>query len=325
MLAPNDPSVAQTAGEIALALGRARPAADGMDEAFRRVVETAQREQRPPDEQFILHYAEALAGDGALRVPDPESAKGLRYRYDIAAGLLEGLMSRKVPESRAPLYHVYLRYGDMLRSLDRPAMALIAYERAHHLTGSDTKQAAYRHGQWLSEQLAREETAARADLAAAKGGQGAVNVADAFVELYTALCRQGVYSRAAEDQPKEADPLEEKRREAEAIFAKLENDLGGIPPKLRFCRAVQRYAALDVAENQQTAETELRQVIREDPEFARAHFELARVLEWEGTVERLSEARAEYEAAARLGIAEEWSLEASERARVLDRIIEQAK
>src|SRR6185436_16130747 len=147
------------------------------------------------------------------RVPDPTSDKGLRYRSDIAAELIEPLMDEKArpdapqPETRKLLYAIYLRYGDLLTSLDRPAMALFAYSRAFHLTGDNKDSVAHEHGKWLLERLRAEEVAAGRKLdAVVADPERKGEIANALVELYIAFCRQG----------------ELKWKEADEVFAKLE-------------------------------------------------------------------------------------------------------
>jgi hypothetical protein len=81
---------------------------------------------------------------------------------------------------------------------------------------------------------------------------------------------------------------------------------------------VQRFAAREDPDDQQRAERELRQVLHDDPSLARARFELGRVLEWLGTKEKLKEAQSQFAQAAREGAAEDWSLDAAERAEAID-------
>ena len=59
-------------------------------------------------------------------------------------------------------------------------------------------------------------------------------------------------------------------------------------------------------------------MIRDDPSITRAHYELARVLEWQGTREKLKEAQREYAKAARDGAAEDWSLDSAARADAIE-------
>jgi tetratricopeptide (TPR) repeat protein len=304
-LAPADAGVAALGAEIALAVGNARLAADTME----RAVETLRADPKSPaltPELFML-YARALAADGTTRVADPSADKGLRYRYDLAADVLESV--RDVASQRGPtspaarlLYDVYVRYGDFLASADRPAMALLSYERASALTGNDPRQSAAVHAGWLRQRLAAEEAKA------AKHYQEAATskhdeIGTALLELYVAFCRQN------------------KSADADDAFAKLEGLVHGVPPEMRLQRAVHRYAALEDAKDQAMAEAELRQVIREKPELHRAEYELARVLMWQGTLERLAEARELCEKAAREAVTEDWALDADTLAQVCADVI----
>jgi predicted Zn-dependent protease len=262
-------------------------------------------------------YARALAAHGALRVPDPSSDKGLRHRYDLAADVLVAV--RDLPSQRSPsspaaqlLYDVYVRYGDLLASTDRPAMALLSYQRAVEIGTHDPQRAlqigpndprrADLHGIWLQQRLQAEEAKANKRLAEAMKDKPD-DIGNALLELYVSFCRQAKWA------------------DADEVFAKLEAAVGGVPPELRLQRAVHRFAALEDAKNQASAETELRRVIREKPDLHRAKYELARVLEWQGTLERFTEARDLYEAAARDGVREDWALEADARAQVMAEVI----
>ncbi len=307
-IGPDDPEVLITGAEVALSVGNARLAANVMD----RAAEITAREQAghpielPPAR--VLFHARALAGDGALRVPDPGADLGMRYRFDLAADLLERLLRRRdaPAETRATLHRTYVLYGDFLASLDRTAMALLAYERALALAApapGEGPNRADEHLSWLRGRLAGERMEAEQRVRQAEQGVG--NIADALVELYVAFCREGAWS------------------DADDLFTKLETDLRGIPTKLRFHRAVHRYASLDEPRSQETAEQELRRVLEEDATLARAHFELARVLEWRGTAENLRDAQRHYQQAADLAIVEEWSLDAVERAEAIAEFLRQ--
>jgi hypothetical protein len=91
---------------------------------------------------------------------------------------------------------------------------------------------------------------------------------------------------------------------------------------------VQRYAALEDAESQAKAESELRIVLKElteAPKIARARYELARVLEWQGTIERFEDALALYEQSARDAVGEDWSLDAVDRAEVIRELLRKTR
>ena len=294
-LAPDDPGIVQVGADVALEVGEARFAADVME----RALDSMRSGPNPliPSSEFLFLYARALRADGTLRVPDPSAERGLRFRYDLAADLLESLRQTPgvgIAQTRQPLYDTYLLYGDLLATIDRPAMASLAYGRAYALTGGNTKSDAAEHLRWLNERLKAEEERAAKNLALAQEKEPA-KAADAYVEVYIAICRQSRWD------------------EADALFADLSQKLGSAPPELRLVRAVHRFAALEDAEHQGTAESELRQVLR-DKDIPRARFELARVLEWEGTEERLTEALRLYQQAAKEGAIEEWGLDAAERA-----------
>lgn len=299
-LAPDDVVALRTIADIALAVGDSRFAADTMERAMTIVRSDPRR--YPLDDEFVIFYARTYAADGAWRVPDVASDYGLRFRYDVAAEALESLMQKTPPPAgvRGLLYDVYLRYGDTLATLDRTAMALIAYEKAFDLTGRDEKQAAAQHRQWLLARLEKEAVAAKAHLDKAEKEPGTPDIGNALADMYVVLCRENLTA------------------EADGLFAKLEHDIGSIPPALRFHRAVQRFAAREDTEDQQTAEVELRQVLRDDPTIARARYELARVLEWQGTIPKLRDAQTWYAQAARDGAAEDWSLDSAARADAIE-------
>jgi tetratricopeptide (TPR) repeat protein len=285
---------------VALDIGDARLAADSMERAMNVI--RADPKAGAVEEEFVLAYARALAADGAWLVPDVASDYGFRYRYDVAEEALEALMLKKPPPAgtRALLYDVCLRYGDTLASLDRPAMALIAYGKAFELTGGDEKQAAAQHRGWLVARLAKEEEAAKAHVEKADKAPGKPEIGNALAEMYVVLCRENLTT------------------DADALFAKLEHDIGGTPPALRYHRAVQRYAAREDPDDQAKAENELLQVLREDPSLHRARYELARVLQREGTIEKLKQARTHYAQAAREGAGEDWSVDALDRAEAIE-------
>jgi tetratricopeptide (TPR) repeat protein len=294
-LAPDELGIVQLGADIAIAVGQGRYAADAMDRALEKM--RAGPQPATPSPEFSMLYARALAADGNLLVPDPLSDRGVRFRYDLAAEVLEAL--RRTPgvapaATNELLYDVYIRYGDLLATVDRPAMARLAYGRALELVGGNAKSDAAEHARWLVERLKSDEARAAEHLAEAQAKDPA-KVADAYVEVYIAICRQSRWD------------------EADALFAELSQKIGSTPPELRLVRAVQRYAALEDADHQGTAESELRQVLQEK-DIPRARFELARVLEWQGTDDRLREALGLYEQAARDGALEDWSLDAAERA-----------
>jgi tetratricopeptide (TPR) repeat protein len=298
-LAPDNAGVLRTTAEISLAAGDARFAADTMERAMALL--RADRSYVVDDDDLTA-YARTLAADGAWRVPDVLADYGFRYRYDVAAEVLDGLM-RKTPQPpgvRVLLYDVYLRYGDTLATLDRTAMALIAYDKGVELTGGDEKQAAAQHRSWLIERLDKEAKAAQKRFDEAVASPDKSDLANAFADMYVVLCRMN------------------RTAEADALFAKIEQDLAGVVPAMRFHRAVQRFAAREDPDDQQRAERELRQVLHDDPSLARARFELGRVLEWLGTKEKLKEAQSQFAQAAREGAAEDWSLDAAERAEAID-------
>lgn len=306
-IAPKELAVTQTGAEICLKVGKVRLAADLLERAVARV---RSRPGEEPSAELRLLYARALAADGALSVPDPDTKVGQLYRYDLAARELVKLReSGGLPdaETRPLLVDVYVRYGDLLTSIDRTAMARMAYGRALELAGEDPDSEAAQHARWLAERLEEEEAAARArfEAAAKPEARDHQKAANALVELYLVYCRQA------------------RLAEADAIFAKLEGDFGRIPPELRLVRAVHRYAALDDPQHKAAAETELRRVLKEveGDVLARARFELARVVEWKGDEASLAEALRLYETAAREASHEDWSLDALQRAEVVAELL----
>lgn len=298
-LDPENLGIVQLGADVALSVGQPRLAADALEQRLDKLDEAA-RAALPPE--FLLLYARALAADGALRVPDPLSDKGLRYRFDIAAEVILRMPGPVDLARRKLLYDVYLRYGDLLASADRPAMALLAYTRALELTGGDMKQAAAEHGAWLQRRLQAETAAANERLNAAVKDHPE-QVAVALMDLYVAFCR------------------ETRWKEADELFAKLEHDLGRVPGELRLRRAAERYGALEDPEHQGLAENDLREALRGEPGLSRARYELARVLEWQGTIPKFEEALELYEQAAREAVSEDWGLDAADRADVLRELL----
>jgi hypothetical protein len=298
-LDPDNLGIVQVGADLALTVGQARLAADALEQRLGGL-DAAVRAALPPE--FFMLYARALAADGALRVPDPMSEMGLRYRFDIAAEVILRIPGPMDIARRKLLYDVYLRYGDLLASAERPAMALLAYTRALELTGGDMKQAAAEHGSWLQRRLDQEEAAATERYAAAASDHPE-QVGVAMMDLYVAFCRQTHWA------------------EADEVFEQLAKHLDAVPAELRIRRAVERYGALETPEYQGKAEAELRDVLRTDPGMSRARYELARVLEWQGTIPKFEEALELYEQAAREAVTEEWSLDAVERADVLRELL----
>ncbi len=294
-LDPDNLGIVQAGADLAVSVGQPRLAADALEQRLEGL-DAAARAALPPE--FFLLYARALSADGALRVPDPLSDKGLRYRADIAAEVILRIPGPMDIARRKALYDVYLRYGDLLASADRPAMALLAYTRALELTGGDMKQAAAEHGSWLQRRL-EQEAAAATERYAAAAKDHPEDVGVAMMDLYVAFCRQTLW------------------KEADEVFAQLATLLGSIPAELRMRRAVERYGALETPEYQGKAEAELREALKMEPALSRARYELARVLEWQGTIQKFEEALELYEEAAREGVAEDWGLDAVLRADVL--------
>lgn len=285
-LAPDDMDAAVLTAESQLVLGL------GMEAVATLAPFAGPTLMAGDDTPFELLWARALAADGAFPDVTPD---GVRYRYEAAAGVLESLGERlratpaALPVARQ-LYDVYLHYGDFLASLDFTAMAALAYERAEvHAHG---RVEAAEHAGWLQARLQREIAAANAELAAAQRDRPE-DVATAMADLGVAFAR--------------ANRLDE----ADAVFARLTEALGGAPPALRYQIAVHRYGARFDAESQGAAERMLATVVEEDPTLVRAHFERGRVLEYLG---RFPEAFTEFRRAAVAGALEEWSLDATESA-----------
>ncbi len=303
-LSPDDRQALTTVSEVAIAIGVGHFAAEQMEHAR----EVVRPDAKSPERDFTILYAKAFAADGPNRVlPWSESELGMRFSYDVAVEELEKVFAadQNDIEVRRLLYDIYLRYGDLLASLDRTAMAVITYDRAVFLTNDSEKSEAYEHRKWLVDRLARAREAAEKRIVEAQKAPGQPDIGNALVALYVAFCR--------ENDVQKADDL----------FAKLETDLGpAAMPTLRYFRAVHRFASRELPDDQARAEQELRAVLRNEPKIAKAHYELARVLEWQGTATRIREARDEYQKAAALefehpvlgGMPEPWSLEAAERA-----------
>jgi tetratricopeptide (TPR) repeat protein len=213
--------------------------------------------------------------------------------------VLEGLARDGVlrNEVRRLLGQVCLLYGDALASLDRTALATIAYRRAVEVEGPAGEAA--EHAAWLRRRLAEEEAKARKTFQLAARGEG--NLGDALVGLATAACRR-------------ADFEEGKR-----IFDELEQQVG-LSPALRYHRAVQLLRETDPAK----AVAELRAVVEAEPGLARAHFELGRLLEERGDYDGALRAYDESLRRFREGVSgayEEWGIEAQERVEELTRLL----
>lgn len=242
------------------------------------------------DPEFELLWAQALADDGTF--PELTDA-GVRYRYERAALVLENLGARLAGRAAAlpvarQLYEVYLHYGDHLVSLDFPAMALLAYERAEVHAHGRTEAA--EHAGWLEE---RNEAAIRAAGEAVVRAQreDPAQVGTAMVELAVAYCRAN------------------RTDEADEIFQRLAQAMGGVVPAVRYSIAVHRFGARFDPKSQDRAAEMLAQVVAEDPSITRAHYERGRVLEYLG---RFEEAFAALSKASMLGALEEWSIDAAE-------------
>ncbi len=274
-------------GRIGLALGHAPLAVMRLGEADA----SAQKSGWGTPEQLrelTLLRAEALVADAAT--------SGRLNQFETAAELLEGLRAKGDQEFdlRQRTYDLYLVWGDELASLDRTALARIAYQRAVALSGP--RSWAAEHLAWLDARLARAWGEATRTLQRAQVGEG--NVANALLELAIVLCRRGKWD------------------EADAVFEKLSDAQGGMNAALRYAIAVHRHAARPDELTQ--AEAELRLVLKELPAFAEARFNLGGVLVQQG---RLEEAREEYVRAARDGPEFEWSSEALQIAQRLAEIL----
>jgi len=284
-LAPNDVERAEFLARLALSVGRTSLAVSQMERVA--LLEEAAAEQRGTAlrRDHVLLRAQALSADASTR--------GVLVEFDWAARLLQPLWDAgdRERDLRTLLYELYTRWGDTLASLDKAAMARLAYTRAVGLggTGSDAAE----HLGWLMKRIRRERDAAQSELRRALAGEG--NVANALLNVAIVLCRSADWDGADE------------------LFAKIAREQGGMNAPLRLAIAVHRHAARD--DELDLAEAELRRVLGEDPDLVTARFELAGVLLQDG---RLGEAEDEYRRAARDGAAYEWSVEALEFARHLE-------
>jgi len=230
-LDPENVELAEFAARLALRVGRTSLAVSEIARAS--VLEQAAAERRGGAlrRDHILLRAEALSADA--------SARGVLVEFDWAARLLQPLWDAGDHERdvRSVLYDLYLRWGDALASLDRTAMARLAYMRAVALGGSGSDAAD--HLAWLEQRLRRELAEANAALERALSGEG--NVANALLEVAIVLCRGADWKGADE------------------LFAKIEREQGVMNPSLRFSKAIHRHAARD--DELAIAEAELRLVL----------------------------------------------------------------
>lgn len=293
-MAPHHPEVLATGTGVSLRLGRVGFAAAVAENLYVAETTAAKAEGRKVRPEILLLFARAMSADGASRVPDPFGETGMRYRYEVAIEILSRLASEPTVAERArvEMYRACLHYGDVLVSVDRPALALLAYGQAIQTKLPDPE--AEEHAKWLDARLAADEAAAAERLSrAARAGEG--SAADALVDLAIAKSRRGRW------------------KEAEEIFARLEEQQGAVSPELRYHRAL----AVLREPDPRAALGELRQVVRDAPDLARAWFEAAKLEEELGeyprALESFREARRLAELQAATGGAEEWLLEADER------------
>ncbi len=286
-LDPNDVARAELLARLALRVGRTTLAVSEMERASVLEAAAAEDEDRLPRRAHVLLRGEALSADA--------SASGVLVEFDWAARLLQPRWDAgdRDRDLRTLLYNLYLRWGDALASLDKTAMASLAYDRAVALGG--TGSGAAEHRGWLTRRLRREMNEAVSALKLARSGEG--NIANALLGVAIVLCRSAKWS------------------EADELFEQISRGQGGMNPALRFARAVHRYAARD--DELGTAEQEFRRVLDEDSAFVSARFELAGVLVQSG---RLEDARREFLRAAAEGAAYEWSAEALQIARHLENL-----
>ena len=245
-----------------------------------RVAEDRSGTARVPRE-LVLALAETLSHHAPVR--------GGVAAFEEAAELIQPHIDggdRDI-DLRRVAYDLYLNYGDALVSLDRTALARIAYGRAVDASGPRSRAA--EHLAWLDRRLASELADAQRGLAAAAREDSGAGVADAMLALGVAFARAGRWDEAAE------------------VFDRIESQQGGVNPPLRLARAVHLYAArsdrLDVAKR------ELETVLAEDPTIAEARYRLAHVLLQLGARDA---AAVELERAAREGADREWAAEALE-------------
>ncbi|MCE9637111.1 MAG: hypothetical protein K8T90_15510 [Planctomycetes bacterium] len=302
-IARDDVDVISTGLRLGLALGDVRFAAIASEALLAREQASARAQARKPRADVILLFARAQTCDGSSRVPDPFGETGVRFRFEIAIAALRGLIERGelVADAKRQLYFTCLEYGDVLATLDRTALGLLAYQEAMTALpeGPDASEAS-EHRTWLLQRLRAEEAKAQMAVDHAMKGEG--NVADALVSLAVAFARQARF------------------KECDEIFSRLETDLG-MTPILRYHRAVHLYREADPAR----AATELRQVTRDAPNLARAHYELARLHEESGEIEKAVES---YRECRRLAVeqatgggAEDWLLDADDRFEALERLL----
>jgi tetratricopeptide (TPR) repeat protein len=298
--APRDVDALATGVRISLHIGNVRFAAAVAESLLEEEAAAAKAEGRRPRAETLLLFARAASADGAARIPDPLGGTGVRFRYEVAIAVLRDLIERREmqEEARELLYRTCLHYGDLLASLDRTALALLAYQEATR-TGVRDAEAA-EHLQWLVERLRGEERDAGAALDRARRGEG--NVAEALVQLARSFSRQARWKESAE------------------VFRQLERDLG-MTPALRYLRAIHVYRETEPAR----AVEELRTVVKDEPGLARGHYELARLLEEAGdyaaALESYRESRRLATEQAATGGAEEWLLDADERFDALEQIL----
>ncbi len=278
-LAPQDPARLELVARLALNVGRTETATRMMGAAAELEERAAEREGRSLRREHVLLYARALAADA--------SASGLLVEFDWALRLLLPLFDEgdRGLDLRAAVYDVHLRWGDALASLDRTAMARVAYRRAVRLGGAGSE--AGEHLRWLEDRLRVEMRTAEDALDRAAAGEG--NVANALLGVAIAKCRAAEWDAA------------------DAVFRRIEEGQGGMNAALRYARALHRYAARE--DQLELAASELRAVLEEDATFHEARFRLAGVLLDMG---RVDDAAREYRRAAREGAAYEWAIEALE-------------
>ncbi len=253
-LAPRDPAVLRISVLVSLRVGLSMAAADAAQSLLDVEVENARDEGRKVDPQIRLLHARAVAADGA-RLDFDQRSGVVKPRFEFALEALVDLQSipEIADEAKALRYEAALLYGDYLVSMDRPALALRAYVDAVKCGVADDSEAR-EHGRWLNERLTKEYADAIARLGEAERGVG--NLADALAQLAIAACRKSDFD------------------EGRDIFDRLAKE-GLDSPVLRFLRAVN----LTLPQDPAAARKSLESIVKDDPQFAQAWYQLGRVCE----------------------------------------------
>lgn len=253
-LAPRDPAVLRISVLISLRAGLSMAAADAAQSLLDVEIESARDEGRKVDPQIRLLHARAVASDGA-RLDFDQRSGVVKPRFEFALEALVDLQTvpEVAEEAKRARYDAALLYGDYLVSMDRPALALRAYVDAVKCGVADDSEAR-EHGRWLNERLGKEYADAIARLAEAERGVG--NLADALAQLAIAACRKSDFEEGRE------------------IFDRLAKE-GLDSPALRFLRAVN----LVLPQDPVAARKALDAIVKDDPQFAQAWYQLGRVCE----------------------------------------------